>query len=120
MPSRFERVCLMVLDSAGIGEMPDAADWGDAGAHTLGHILRSRLVELPNLQNLGLGNICPLDGIPPSENPTGSYGKCTLKSNGKDTTTGHWEMAGIILEQAFQTYPNGFTQTILDRFVDET
>src|SRR5258708_27647168 len=93
MASKFNRICLMVLDSAGIGEMPDAADWGDAGADTIGHILESRRVNLPNLQRLGLGNIRPLNGLASVAEPTGSYGKCTLKSNGKDTTTGHWEMA---------------------------
>ena len=109
----------MVLDSAGIGAMPDAADWGDAGADTFGHVLESRRVNLPNLQSLGLGNIRPLAGLPPSEHPIGSYGKCTLKSNGKDTTTGHWEMAGIILKKAFPTYPNGFPPRIIDQFVRE-
>ncbi len=109
----------MVLDSAGIGEMPDAAEWGDAGADTIGHILERRAVWLPNLQRLGLGNIRPLSGLPPVEAPIGSYGKCTLKSNGKDTTTGHWEMAGIILEKAFPTFPHGFPPRIIDRFVTE-
>lgn len=107
----------MVLDSAGIGEMPDAAEWGDAGADTLGNILKSRRVHLPNLQKLGLGNIRPLADLPPVDQPTGSYGKCTLKSNGKDTTTGHWEMAGIILKQAFPTFPGGFPPRIIDEFV---
>src|SRR5688500_20348984 len=87
---KFKRICLMVLDSAGIGEMPDASDWGDAGADTLGNILKSRKVDLPNLQRLGLGNIRALEGISPAVQPIGSYGKCALKSNGKDTTTGHW------------------------------
>jgi phosphopentomutase len=109
----------MVLDSAGIGEMPDAAAWGDAGADTLGHILESRRVDLPNLQKLGLGNIRPLKDLPPIANPTGSYGKCTLKSNGKDTTTGHWEMAGIILKKAFPTFPEGFPPRIIDEFVEK-
>lgn len=109
----------MVLDSAGIGEMPDAEDWGDAGADTLGHILESRKVSLPNLQRLGLGNIRPLAGLPPVPAPIGSFGKCTLKSNGKDTTTGHWEMAGIVLEKAFPTYPNGFPLRIIDEFVEQ-
>ena len=109
----------MVLDSAGIGEMPDAADWGDAGADTLGNIFKSRIVSVPNLQKLGLGNIRPLNGVPVAESPIGSYGKCTLKSNGKDTTTGHWEMAGIILKRAFPTFPNGFPGRIIDRFVAE-
>ena len=107
----------MVLDSAGIGEMPDAADWGDAGADTIGHVLARRQVHLPNLQALGLGNIRELAGIPPAISPNGSYGKCALRSNGKDTTTGHWEMAGIILHKAFPTYPDGFPPDVVDEFV---
>ena len=116
MKSKFNRIVLMVLDSAGIGEMPDAASWGDEGADTLGHILESRKVDLPNLQRLGLGNIRPLADLPAIENPIGSYGKCTLKSNGKDTTTGHWEMAGIVLKKAFPTFPEGFPPRIIDEF----
>lgn len=119
MTQRFGRICLVVLDSAGIGEMPDAAAWGDAGADTLGHILERRKVDLPNLQSLGLGNITPLAGLSPSDAPTGSFGKCTLKSDGKDTTTGHWEMAGIILKQGFPKFPDGFPDRIIDRFVAE-
>lgn len=116
MATKFNRIILMVLDSAGIGEMPDSAAWGDAGADTLGNILKLRKVNLPNLQNLGLGNIRPLNELPASEHPIGSYGKCTLKSNGKDTTTGHWEMAGIILKKAFPTFPEGFPPRIIDEF----
>ncbi|HEX9961484.1 MAG TPA: phosphopentomutase [Pyrinomonadaceae bacterium] len=119
MNSKFNRIVLMVLDSAGIGEMPDAAEWGDAGADTLGHILESRRVSLPNLQKLGLGNIRPLKDLPAIENPIGGYGKCTLLSNGKDTTTGHWEMAGIVLKKAFPTFPEGFPERIIDKFVSE-
>src|SRR5215212_161248 len=118
--SAFERMVLIVLDSAGIGEMPDAAEWGDAGSDTIGHILASREVRLPNLQAYGLGNIRPLENVPPVDNPLGSYGRCALRSNGKDTTTGHWEMAGIILERAFPTYPQGFPPRIIDEFVRET
>lgn len=116
---RFRRICLVVLDSAGIGEMPDAADWGDAGADTFGNILKSRKVSLPNLQRLGLGNIRPLENVPAIDSPIGSFGKCTLKSNGKDTTTGHWEMAGIILEKAFPTFPDGFPPRIIDDFISK-
>src|SRR3989441_5922622 len=115
----FNRMTLIVLDAAGIGAMPDAADWGDAGSDTFGHICESRALRLPNLQSLGLGNIRPLAGVAAIENPRGDYGKCALKSNGKDTTTGHWEMAGIILERAFPTYPNGFPKAIIDRFISE-
>ena len=119
MPT-FQRVLLIVLDGAGIGAMPDAPDWGDAGADTFGHILESREVRLPNLQRYGLGNIRPLQAMPPLDQLRGSYGRCALRSNGKDTTTGHWEMAGIILEHAFPTYPNGFPAAVIDRFVKET
>src|SRR5947208_6294631 len=118
--SHFNRITLIVLDGAGIGAMPDAEDWGDAGSDTFGHICESRQVHLPNLQSLGLANIRPLHGVPTIENPRGGYGKCALKSNGKDTTTGHWEMAGIILERAFPTYPNGFPQSIIDQFIERT
>ena len=118
--SPFHRVLLIVLDGAGIGAMPDAPDWGDAGADTFGHILESRIVRLPNLQRYGLGNIRPLAGLAPLDHLTGSYGRCALRSNGKDTTTGHWEMAGIILDHAFPTYPNGFPASVIDRFVRET
>ena len=118
--SPFNRVLLIVLDGAGIGAMPDAPDWGDAGADTFGHILESRKVRLPNLQRYGLGNIRPLASVPPLDQLTGSYGRCALRSNGKDTTTGHWEMAGIILERAFPTYPNGFPSSVIDKFVRET
>jgi phosphopentomutase len=116
----FNRVLLIVLDGAGIGAMPDAPEWGDAGADTFGHILESRPVRLPNLQRYGLGNIRPLESVPPLDHLSGSYGRCALRSNGKDTTTGHWEMAGIILDQAFPTYPNGFPPSVIDRFVRET
>ncbi|HYP53953.1 MAG TPA: phosphopentomutase, partial [Pyrinomonadaceae bacterium] len=116
----FERVALIVLDSLGMGEMPDAAAWGDAGSDTLGHICDSRHVRLPNLQSYGLGNIRRLSGIAPAESPRASFGRCALRSNGKDTTTGHWEMAGIILERAFPTYPRGFPEDVIERFVRET
>lgn len=108
---------MIVLDSAGIGEMPDAADWGDAGANTLGHIFESRSVNVPNLRAMGLGNITHVKGLAPVDAPKGSFGKCTLKSDGKDTTTGHWEMAGIILKQGFPKFPEGFPPRIIDEFV---
>lgn len=120
MPFKFNRITLIVLDGAGIGAMPDAADWGDAGSDTLGHILESRRLVLPNLQRYGLGNIRPLAGLPSLSQPVGCYGRCALRSNGKDTTTGHWEMAGIVLDQAFPTYPAGFPASVIDRFIEET
>ncbi len=120
MQHPLNRIVLIVLDGAGIGAMPDAPAWGDAGSDTFGHILESRMVKLPNLQQLGLGNIRALQGVPPAESPRGSFGRCALRSNGKDTTTGHWEMAGIILEQAFPTYPKGFPKSVIDQFVSRT
>ena len=117
---RFKRILLMVLDSVGIGEMPDAPAWGDAGADTLGHILAARPVYLPNLQRIGLGNIRELPGLAAVAKPSGAFGRCALRSNGKDTTTGHWEIAGIILEKAFPTYPKGFPPDIIDKFVQKT
>ena len=110
----------MVLDSVGIGEMPDAPAWGDAGADTLGHILAARPVYLPNLQRMGLGNIRELPDLAAVAKPSGAFGRCALRSNGKDTTTGHWEIAGIVLEKAFPTYPNGFPPEIIDKFVQKT
>jgi phosphopentomutase len=112
----FKRVIWIVLDSVGIGEMPDAASYGDVGRDTLGNIARRRQLTLPNLCALGLANIKPLSGLPAAPNPTGAYGKCTLKSPGKDTTTGHWEMAGIILEKPFPVYPNGFPAEVMTAF----
>ena len=97
--------------------MPDAAEWGDAGSDTLGSVLKSRDVHLPNMRSLGLGNIREFENFEPDSNPIGCYGKCTLKSNGKDTTTGHWEMAGIILEKAFPTYPQGFPDEVISEFI---
>src|SRR5229473_2258016 len=122
MPNQgpFKRIILIVLDGAGIGAMPDASEWGDAGADTFGHICESREVRLPNLESLGLGNIRPLKGVEEIAKPRGAYGKCALASNGKDTTTGHWEMAGIILERAFPTYPNGFPQSVIGQFIERT
>jgi phosphopentomutase len=112
----FDRVIWIVLDSVGIGAMPNAAAYGDEGSDTLGNIARRRPLALPHLRQLGLGNIKPLSGIPPVERPLGAYGKCTLASPGKDTTTGHWEMAGILLEKPFPVYPHGFPRDLMQAF----
>jgi len=112
----FTRITLIVLDGAGIGEMPDAADWGDAGSDTFGHIMESRQLRLSNLQRYGLANIRPLQGLPSLEHAEGSYGRCALRSNGKDTTTGHWEMAGVWLDRAFPVYKNGFPKELIEEF----
>jgi phosphopentomutase len=114
--THFARIIWIVLDSVGIGELPDAADYGDVGRDTLGHIARSRPLQLPNLVRLGLANIKRLDHLTPPRHPAGSYGKGATRSPGKDTTTGHWEMAGIWLDQAFPVYPHGFPQPLIDEF----
>jgi phosphopentomutase len=111
----FNRILLIVLDSVGIGEMPDAADYGDSGADTLGHALGSRHVLIPNLQRMGLANIRRLP-VEPVENPQGVFGKAATSSRGKDTTTGHWEMGGIITSHPFPTYPNGFPMRVIEPF----
>jgi len=116
MESAFERIIWIVLDSVGIGEMPDAAQYGDAGSDTLGNIARQRKLKLPNLCRLGLANIRPLQDLKPASDPAGAFGKCALASPGKDTTTGHWEMAGIHLAKPFPLYPHGFPPEIIDEF----
>jgi phosphopentomutase len=116
MSGPFDRVVLVVLDSVGIGAMPDAAAYGDAGRDTLGHICERRRLRIPNLVRLGLANIRPLAGLDPPLNPEGAYGKAALLSPGKDTTTGHWEIAGIILDRPFPTYPHGFPRALIEKF----
>ena len=113
----FERVIWIVLDSVGIGAMPDWQAYLDPEpGDTLGHIARERPLNLPNLCSLGLGNIKPLAGLPPAGHPLGSYGRCALASPGKDTTTGHWEMVGIHLAMPFPLYPNGFPPEVMREF----
>ena len=112
----FERIIWVVLDSVGIGELPDAADYGDVGRNTLGHIAESRPLEIPTLVRLGLANIAPLKYQSPAHHPLGAYGKGVTRSPGKDTTTGHWEMAGIWLEQAFPVYKKGFPAELIAEF----
>src|SRR5438128_5435299 len=109
----FERNFWIVLDSVGIGELPDAAEYGDVGRNTLGHIAESRPLKIPNLVRLGLANIAPLKHQTPAAAPLGAYGKGATHSPGKDTTTGHWEMAGVWLGQAFPVYKNGFPPALL-------
>ncbi|MGH9668013.1 MAG: phosphopentomutase [Bryobacteraceae bacterium] len=112
----FRRVIWIVLDSVGIGEMPDAAAYGDVGSDTLGNLARRRTLHLPNLCRLGLANIKPLDRLAPEPEPEGAFGRCALASPGKDTTTGHWEMVGIHLEKPFPLYPHGFPRDVMDEF----
>ncbi len=112
----FRRVIWIVLDSVGVGSMPDAADYGDAGSDTLGHIARARTLHLPNLAQLGLGNLKPLEHVGPVDRPSAAFGKCALASPGKDTTTGHWEMVGIHLAKPFPLFPRGFPPGIMQEF----
>jgi phosphopentomutase len=112
----FERIIWIVLDSVGIGALPDAADYDDVGRDTLGHIAKSRPLALPNLLRLGLANIAPLAHLTPPASPEGCYGKGATHSPGKDTTTGHWEMAGIWLSQAFPVYRHGFPKELIEQF----
>lgn len=114
------RVILIVLDSVGIGAAPDAAQFGDSGADTLGHIDRGLAdFKLPNFSQLGLGNIVPLKSCPEVDRPAAHYGKLIPQAPGKDTTTGHWELAGLILEKPFPTYPDGFPDEIIEPFKKE-
>ena len=112
----WDRVIWIVLDSVGIGELPDAADYGDVGRSTLGHITESRALKIPNLVKLGLANIAPLKHQQPAAAPLASYGKGATHSPGKDTTTGHWEMAGVWLDQAFPVYKKGFPPGLIAEF----
>ena len=112
----FERIIWIVLDSVGIGALPDAADYDDVGRDTLGHIAKSRPLALPNLVRLGLANIAPLDHLAAPQSPEGCFGKGATHSPGKDTTTGHWEMAGIWLPQAFPVYKQGFPSELIEQF----
>ena len=118
---KMERVTLIVLDSVGVGELPDAHEFGDVGSNTLGHIAeKSNGIALPNMGELGLGNLTEVQGVPKNDNPKGAYGKAIEASKGKDTTTGHWEISGVILEKPFPSYPNGFPQIILDKIEEKT
>jgi phosphopentomutase len=113
----MKRAIIIVLDSAGIGEMPDAGEYGDAGANTLGHIAAAvEGFSLPNLEKMGLGNIATLKGVPPSPAPSGGYGKLSEESRGKDTTVGHWEIAGLVSSTPFPVYPDGFPSDLVEAF----
>ncbi len=117
---KSERVFLIVLDSVGTGEMPDAKNYGDEGSNTLKSCYDTGKLFVPNMEKLGLFNIDGNDYAKPCENPIGVYGRMTEKSKGKDTTTGHWEMMGIILESPFPTYPDGFPEEIISEFEKRT
>jgi phosphopentomutase len=117
--SHIDRVILVVLDSVGIGELPDAGRYGDEGSDTLGNLCRQVDLNVPTLQQLGLGNIRPLRGVPPAPMPLASFGRMAEASPGKDSVTGHWELAGIVLDRPFPTFPLGFPPEVIERFERE-
>ena len=110
----------IVLDGVGIGAQPDSDRYGDADSHTLKHVCETARPNLPILTRLGLGRIDRLSGIPPVDDPAASFGKMQEVSAGKDSTSGHWELAGLRLNRPFPTYPNGFPEDVIDRFVEAT
>jgi phosphopentomutase len=115
------RAIIMVLDGVGAGDAPDAVEYGDEGANTLGNTARAvGGLDLPNLQNLGLGNVVEIEGVPAEESPRASHGLMVELSAAKATLAGHWEMMGLILEDPLPTYPEGFPEEIIHRFEEET
>jgi len=119
--TRDPRAIVLVLDSVGAGELPDAAQYGDTGSNTLRNTAKAvGGLALPNLGSMGLGNVTDILGVPPAAAPTASWGRCAEVSAGKDTTTGHWEMVGMRLDHAFPTYPEGFPSEVMDAFTRET
>lgn len=115
------RAIVLVLDSVGAGALPDAADYGDEGSNTLGNVAAAvGGLSMPNLGALGLGNVTAIAGVPPVSHPAASWGKNAERSAGKDTTTGHWEMMGLVLDRPFPTYPEGFPASLMDTFTEKT
>lgn len=113
----MKRAILLILDSAGIGELPDADRYGDVGSNTIANIAKAiGGLKMPNMEGLGLGNIHPIQGVDKSQTPAGAWGKAAEASVGKDTVTGHWEIAGCILKNPLNTYPNGFPREIIGEF----
>lgn len=116
----FERVHLIVMDSVGIGEAPDAKAFNDEGSHTLGHIAENTDLKLPNLKTLGLGNIEPLKGVDETPTSIGYYTKLEEKSVGKDTMTGHWELMGLHIKKPFRVFPEGFPEDLINQIEEHT
>ncbi len=123
----MKRVIWIVLDGVGVGELEDAAAFGDLGSNTIGNLAKvysknhATPLALPNLQSMGLGNLTPIEGVKPLDPKTGAgaFGKAKEKSQGKDTTSGHWEMVGLVVDQPFQTFPDGFPKEVVDRWIQE-
>ncbi|MBI5328414.1 MAG: phosphopentomutase [Deltaproteobacteria bacterium] len=117
----MDRVVLLILDSVGIGELPDAKDYKDKGSNTLGNIIKTLGgIAMPNLEAMGMGLIQGVEGLKKFSNPIASYGRMAEASQGKDTSTGHWEITGLVLDKPFPTYPNGFPKEIMNRFKKAT
>ena len=117
----MSRACVIVLDAVGAGELPDAAEFGDEGSDTLGNVARAvGGLDLPNMEALGLGNVEPLEGCPPQPGAPAVAGRLVERSRGKDTSTGHWELMGIVTPQAMPTYPHGFPFEVIDPFMHRT
>jgi len=113
----LKRAILIVLDGVGVGANPDASDYGDAGASSLEHCAQAvGGLSLPNLGSIGLGNITPIVGTPPTEKARGAYGRMAEQAAGKDSTTGHWEMTGVVLHKPLPTYPHGFPRDVVEAF----
>ncbi len=121
MGIQFKRVVILLLDSMGVGELPDAAYYGDQGSNTLGNLAQAvGGLNLSNFQKLGLGNLTNILGVTPRKDTKAFYGKMIEQSKGKDTTSGHWEIAGLLIAKAFQTFPQGFPKELMDAFTKET
>ncbi|SDW55548.1 phosphopentomutase [Marininema mesophilum] len=119
MKRPFERIAMIVLDSVGIGALPDADRFGDSGAHTMGHIAETRGLRMPKLASMGLSNIEYIKGNDPVDVPKAHYGKMTEVSAGKDTTVGHWELMGVHTQKPFKTYPEGFPDELIQTFSEK-
>src|SRR5580765_1677461 len=117
----MSRACVIVLDAVGAGALPDAADYGDEGSNTLGNVARVvGGLDLPTMEALGLGNVEPLEGCPPQPGAPAVAGRLLERSKGKDTTTGHWELMGVVTPTAMPTYPHGFPHDVIDPFMHKT
>jgi phosphopentomutase len=115
------RACVIVLDAVGAGELPDAGDYGDVGSNTLANVAKAvGGLDLPTMEALGLGNVEPLEGCPPQPGAPAVAGRLVEHSKGKDTTTGHWELMGVLTERPFPTYPHGFPHDVIDPFMHRT
>jgi len=113
----MKRAIVLILDGVGVGELPDAAQYGDTGSNTIANVAKlCGGVSLPTLEKLGLGNIIDIQGVPRIAHPQAHFGKMAERSPGKDSTSGHWELFGIILEKPFPLYPNGFPEDIIKAF----